>query len=267
MSGFLVPGRFRGPAQSGNGGWTSGHLAAALGPGPDDAVRVVLRQPPPLDRDLDLIVAGATGTVSEPSDGSVVLQAELLPAAEAFTTAPPPPVAWDDAVAAAGSYGGLTDHPFPTCFACGTDRAEGDGLRLAPGPLAGEPGRTAAAWVPHASLADGSTPAHDRRTTPEVAWAALDCPGGWTVDLTGRPMVLGTMTTQLIRTPRIGVRHMVVGRVLWQEGRKAGTQTALYEADQAERSGAVEPLPLARASAIWIAVDPGSVRPGTASAG
>jgi hypothetical protein len=188
-----------------------------------------------------------------------VLHAELAPAVEAFTTSPPPPATWDDAVAAAGSYGGRSDHPFPTCFTCGTDRASGDGLRLAPGQLPGEPGRTAAAWVPHASLADPSTRGDEQRTTPEVAWAALDCPGGWTVDITGRPMVLGTMTTQLIRTPRIGVRHVVVGRVLWQQGRKAGTETALYEAD--ERSGSASQLPLARASAIWIAVDPASVRP------
>jgi hypothetical protein len=266
MSGFLVPNRFRGPAHSGNGGWTSGHLAAALGPGPDDVVRVVLRQPPPLDRDLDLTVAGATATVSEPSDGSVVLRAELVSPAEALTTSPPPSAAWDDAVAAARSYGGLSDHPFPTCFTCGTGRAEGDGLRLAPGPLPGEPGRTAAAFLPNASLADASTPADDRRTSPEVVWAALDCPGGWTVDLTGRPMVLGTMTAQVTRTPRIGVRHVVVGRMLWQEGRKAGTETALYEADPADgRGDAREAPPLARATAIWIAVDPASVRPATAA--
>jgi hypothetical protein len=268
MSGFVVPSRFRGPAHSGNGGWTSGHLAGELGPGPDDAVRVVLRRPPPLDRQLDLAVVGATATVAQPSDGSVVLWAELLSAVDAFTAAPPSPVSWDEALAAAGSYGGLADHPFPTCFACGTGRAEEDGLRLAPGRLTGEPGRTAATWVPHASLADASIPEDDLRTTAEVTWAALDCPGGWAVDLAGRPMVLGTMTAQVARTPRIGVRHVVVGRVVWQDGRKAGTETALYEADDTDDgTSAVEPRPLARASGIWIAVDPASVRPRTVTSG
>ena len=92
MSGFVVPGRFRGPAQSGNGGWTSGHLAAVLEPqGPGDAVRVVLRQPPPLERDLDLTVSGAHRNRDRAANGSVVLHAELLGAADAFRGSPPPP--------------------------------------------------------------------------------------------------------------------------------------------------------------------------------
>ena len=40
---------------------------------------------------------------------------------------------------------GCATHPFPTCFACGTDREEGDGLRIFPGPVGdadgGPPGR------------------------------------------------------------------------------------------------------------------------------
>ena len=41
-------------------------------------------------------------------------------------------------------YAGADDHPFPGCFVCGPDRAEGDGLRLFPGGLG--PGRTACTW-------------------------------------------------------------------------------------------------------------------------
>ena len=122
---------------------------------------------------------------------------------------------------------------------------------------------TAAAWVPDASLADASIPG-DPRTTPEVTWAALDCPGGWAVDPTGRPMVLGTMTTQVTRTPRIGVRHVVVGQVLSLQGRKArhrdgavrSRQTPTTPARAALSSSSLGPSP--RASAIWIAVDPAS---------
>ena len=45
---LVVPHRFRGPARSGNGGWTAGVLAAYL-PG-DGPVTVTLRRPPPLAR-------------------------------------------------------------------------------------------------------------------------------------------------------------------------------------------------------------------------
>ncbi|MGR6999796.1 hypothetical protein ACU686_19670 [Yinghuangia aomiensis] len=56
-------------------------------------------------------------------------------------------------------------------------RTEGDGLRLFPGLLPQQPGTTATPWVPDASLAD----ADGARVRPEFVWAALDCPGGWTV--------------------------------------------------------------------------------------
>ena len=47
----------------------------------------------------------------------------------------------DEAVAASATYPGFSAHPFPTCFVCGPERAEGDGLRLFPGRL--PDGRTA----------------------------------------------------------------------------------------------------------------------------
>ena len=53
--GFVVPSRFCGPPESGNGGWVSGHAAALLEPGPDESVTVRLRTPPPLDRELQVV--------------------------------------------------------------------------------------------------------------------------------------------------------------------------------------------------------------------
>ena len=49
----------------------------------------------------------------------------------------PVPVTWDEAVAAAEIYGGLENHPFPTCLTCGTKREPEDGLRLFTGAVAG----------------------------------------------------------------------------------------------------------------------------------
>ena len=84
---------------------------------------------------------------------------------------PPPPVTFAEAEAAGASYEGLVSHPFPTCFACGTDRSPDDALCLRTGPLPGSATR-AAAWTPAES-------------TAEVVWAALDCPGAWASGIAG----------------------------------------------------------------------------------
>jgi hypothetical protein len=245
MSTFAVPARFNGPPRSGNGGWTSGSLAALLSPAADQAVQVRLSAPPPLD--VAMPVTTRDDGVAVADGATEVARATVV--SSPFTEPPPGPVGWDTATEAAERYRGRTDHPFPTCFTCGPDRTTSDGLRLRPGPLLDRPDVTACTWTPDDVLDDGSGLA-----SLAVAWAALDCPGGWSVDLAGRPMVLGTMTAQVEARPRVGVRHVVMGRVLRQEGRKAWTETALY---------ALEPSPtlLARAAAVWIAVDPAAVRP------
>ncbi|GAB3591442.1 hypothetical protein GCM10027446_09370 [Angustibacter peucedani] len=244
---LVVPARFNGPPRSGNGGWTCGALAARLRPGPGEAVQVRLSAPPPLDVPLE---------VTTEDDGSVLALDAGRPVARAvrvaspFTDPAPALVTWDVAVAAEPGYRGWSDHPFPTCFSCGTARPASDGLALRPGPLPGQDDVTACTWTPDASLAD---PDDAGRVSAEVTWAALDCPGGWSVDLAGRPMVLGTMTAALDGRPEVGRPHVVVGRVLRLEGRKAWTETALHALDDGRLLG--------RASAVWIAVDPAAVAP------
>ena len=105
--------------------------------------------------------------------------------------ADPAPVSLEAARAAEERYEGLVDHPFPTCFSCGTARTPGDGLCLRPGPLDDGTGRYAATWTP------------DEVDVPLV-WAALDCPGGWSAGIAGRPMVLGTMTARIRALPETG---------------------------------------------------------------
>lgn len=232
--------RYRGPATSGNGGYTAGVLATKSGLEPVGTsaessahTSVRLRTPPPLDTPMDLdIIAGSAllrcGDV-------VVAEATKRP----LTINAVPRVSYGDALAASASYAGLVRHPFPTCFVCGTEREPGDGLRLFPGRVA--PGHTACAWVPDPSIADadGCVPA-------EMLWAALDCPGGWTAEIEGRPMVLGTMTARLDRLPTVGERCVVVGALLGADGRRADTATTAYGAD-----GAV----LGVAHAVWIEID------------
>ena len=231
---LVVPRRFRGPATSGNGGWTAGALAARLPAGP---ARVRLSAPPPLDTPLDVAHDEAGGLVARDAKGGVVARAAVLGADETPTALPP--VSYDEALAAGERYAGLHDHPFPECFACGPARAQGDGLRLRPGPIGG--GRVAAAWVP------GATELEDDLVSVPVLWAALDCPGGWSVDIVGRPMVLGTMTARVLDSAGEGERCVVVGQALEVTDRKALTATTLY----GERGE-----PLAVAAHVWVAVDP-----------
>ncbi|GAA4360184.1 hypothetical protein [Angustibacter luteus] len=242
---LVVPSRFNGPPHSGNGGWTCGALATML-PAADlgstsPVVQVRLSAPPPLD--VPMQVAGREGSVTASDSRGPVATAVAVPSP--FTAAAPEPVSWEVASAAEARYRGLADHPFPTCFSCGTARDDGLGLR--PGPLLDRPDVTACTWTPDGS--DGSD------IGGPVTWAALDCPGGWSVDLAGRPMVLGTMTTRLDAAPRAGQRHVVMGRVLRQEGRKAWTETALYALGRSDAA----PRLLARAAAVWIAVDVSAV--------
>lgn len=224
MSTLTIPARFRGPARSGNGGWSAGALAATL-----DAptVTVRLRRPPPLDTPLAL---GERDGWAVATDGDeVVLQAR--PSADGLT--PVAPVDAGTARAAEASYAGLRDHPFPTCFSCGTGREPGDGLRIFPGPVGA--GTAAATWTPGPDV------------TGPVTWAALDCAGAWAAGVDERPMVLGQITARVDALPVAGEEHVVVGELRGAEGRKVWSATSAYASDG---------LLVGTAEAVWILVDP-----------
>ena len=223
---MIIEARYNGPEESGNGGWTAGTVARELG-APGGAV-VTLRFPPPLATAMSVSREDGAVRVYAP-DGTLV--ADGAPTTVDPVTDLAPPVSYADAVAAAPSYSGLVAHPFPTCFVCGPDRAEGDGLRLFAGRL-GE-GHTAAAWRVPDEVSD------------VMAWACLDCPGGWTVGIEARPFVLGRMAARVDRVPEPGEECVIVGRLLDAEGRKAYTVTALY---------GDSPTPYAYARSTWIAI-------------
>jgi hypothetical protein len=224
---LTIASRFNGPADSGNGGYAAGLVASAARVAPGEIIEVTLRLPPPLDTALDARPKDDGVEVLAP-DGTLV--ASAASAADPLG-APLPAVSPEHARAAASAYQGFVDHPFPTCFVCGPDRAAGDGLRIFPGPIAD--GRTAAPWRVPADV------------DPVTVWAALDCPGGWAVAGPGRPYVLGRMAAVVDRVPAAGSDCVIVGAVMAIEGRKARVQTALYTA--------VGDL-LAHARATWIAI-------------
>ena len=211
--------RYNGPASSGNGGVTCGLLAQTVDA---EAVEVTLRRPPPLERELRV------------QDGQLYDGEALVASAVPAQVSPdvPAPVRLDEARAAQTGYSGLQDHPFPTCFVCGTERDDGLGLR--PGPVGSG---VACTWTPYDD-------------DPVMVWAALDCPGGWSADLPGRPMVLGRMALRLLHVPVPGEPHVVQGWTTGGEGRKTTTGSAVHDA-----SGTL----LAVARATWIAVDPATL--------
>ncbi|MGK5550082.1 hypothetical protein ACSNOI_00565 [Actinomadura kijaniata] len=224
---MIIETRFHGPEGSGNGGYTAGLLAAHL---TADTATVTLRKPPPLETELRVSPADDHGLgVWLWHDD--VLVAEAL--AGAIVVPPVPPVPPEVAAEAAEKFRAHEHHPFPGCFVCGPDREPGDGLRLEPGRV-GE-GTVAAPWTP------AEVPSHP------VMWAALDCPGGWSFDIVGRPSVLGTMTAQVLDVPEAGEPCVVMGLARTREGRKMHAATAMYGAD-----GRL----LGRSEQIWIEVDP-----------
>jgi hypothetical protein len=241
---LTVPARFRGPARSGNGGYTAGSLAELVPAVADvPVIEVTLRRPPPLDVLMSVELADEPPAAVLTWQGETVAQAREV---DAELTAVDE-VAADDAEKAMGRYRGLHGHPFPGCFACGTERGVGDGLRIFPGEVAEH--TVASLWVPDESLAvagDLVDPGIER-VGVATTWAALDCVGGWSDDLEGRPMVLGRITARVDALPVVGEPHVVVGRRTSVEGRKSFTSSTLYDSD-----GRV----VASAEHVWIVVDP-----------
>lgn len=231
---LIVPARFNGPDGSGNGGYVCG-LVAALVDRPVGGVGAVvtLRVPPPLETPLS-VLADAADAVRVLAGETLVAEGVRAPIGVAAVAAVP----YESALDAEASYAGLVGHPFPRCFSCGVAREPADGLGLRPGPVGD--GLTACTWVP-----DGSLAGPDGRVQPAVLWAALDCPGGWTSDVVGRPMVLGRMAARLDTVPEPGERCVVAGALSGTEGRKTWTATTAYGEDGRE---------LGRAAATWLAV-------------
>ena len=203
---ITFPRRFRGPLTSANGGYAAGRLAAFVEAA---EVEVTLRLPPPLDRPLTV----------RPENGSVLLLDGDAVVAEARSASvgadPPSAVSLAEAEHAATRHVRVGDEHFSECFTCGVREAH-DGLEIYAGAVAGREPLHAAPWTV-------------RESSPELVWAAIDCPGAYAVGAEGRgEIVLGRMTAHVVRVPDVGERCVVASWPLGEDGRKLYAGTALY---------------------------------------
>ena len=198
--------RYRGPAQSANGGYAAGRLAAFV----DGAAEVTLRLPPPLERSLTVVVDDGRVLLC---DGEAVV-AEAEPGTPGIDPPVPPTLAdAEDAQTRHVRWGGEN---FSECFSCG-DRP-GDGLCIHVGQVAGRD-LHAAAWTA-------------REVSPEVVWAAIDCAGAYAVGGPGRgEVLLGRMAAEIRRLPEEGEPCIVAAWPLGEDGRKLLAGTALFSAE------------------------------------
>lgn len=188
----VIEERFRGPPESGHGGYVCGIVAGLIG----ETSEVTLRGPPPLRRPLK-VERPAKRRVALRDGETIVVEG----VASGVAIEVPEPVSFVQAREAAKSFLGFDAHPFPTCFGCGPERVEGDGLRIFAGPVEGRD-VVAAPWIPDVSLT-GEAGA----VRPEFIWAALDCPGGFALlprSADGPVVVLGRLAVEVTATVKHG---------------------------------------------------------------
>lgn len=214
---ITIDGRFHGPSNSGNGGYSCG-LVASFIEGPA-SVRLCI--PPPLDQGMEIR--------REESIVRLFQEDELVAIGQPAKLNIEIPIPPDFATAQEASkrYRGLESHFYPDCFVCGPERQHGDGLRVFAGPLepgAGPAGMVAAAWIPDESLAN-----HSGSILDEYLWAVLDCPGAYAFPEpeTGA-ILLGELAVDIRGSVRAEEQCVLTGWEIAHEGRKHFTGTALF---------------------------------------
>jgi hypothetical protein len=251
MSGsILIQEKFRGPPKSGNGGYVSGLVAAALTDGIHNlthqrAVEVTLRAPTPL---AQLLTVRRTGEMLTVHDSATLIAEATIGNLQIDV---PVPATWAEAMAVrAQSYSfpiginTLFATPLrgvhPICFCCGAELLPTEGTHVYSAPF--EPKhQVAAAWIPNEALAD-----EHGWVRPEFIWTALDCPGqmAWRAEGVQTGM-LGRLTARIEKFVRAGERCVVIGWTMGHDGRKYFAGTALFnEANEL----------CALAKAVWIGI-------------
>ena len=213
---LTIEARFCGPPGAANGGYLAGRLAAFV----EGEAEVTLHRATPLRRRLRVLVN---------EHGADLYDGDALTAQARRTSVvvdPRDPISLSQAQAATRRFPRFDNHPLPRDFACGVERAPGDGLRIFPGPVTGREEIWAAPWTPDASLADDHGGV--RR---EFLWAALDSAGAFAVNEPPRGLaLLGRLAARIIAPVEVGETVVVAAWPLSREGRKLQPATAVYSA-------------------------------------
>ena len=244
----VIPSRFRGPPQSGNGGYVSGAFAELLPTQPGLAPEITLRSPIPLDRTMT-VKRGASETrgVDVFDNETLIAECRLIDSPFVDFTVPPCP---DPARIEAAMPSSLAFTPninpllpnqkgfHPICFCCGVE-AE-DGLHVYPAPL--DQGHVAALWKTEEAWAiDGKVPA-------SFLWTAMDCPAQFAfMNASIRTGLMGRMSAEILALPAAGATLIVSAWTIAVQGKKHFAGAALFD-ETGEQ--------LARATTLWIGGEP-----------
>lgn len=225
-----IEGRYNGPPNSANGGYTAGLLARELS-GP---VQVRLLSPPPLATPLRLETDSAMASLFH--DDTKIAEATVCQL-ESHTPECPDQ---ERIVNTHGTYPDIHHHQLPSCFVCGPARSAEDGLAIFPIPF--DDHGVGCLWRPHKSVHDGSG-----RIPSEILWAAMDCPGYFAHRQPENLMLLGSMSAEIFNLPKADQTFTVCG---WQDridGRKYYSITAIFD-QQGELCG--------KSEQVWITLRP-----------
>ena len=237
MESFTVPKQFCGPPSSGNGGYFCGSVASFF----DIPIEVRLKAPPPLDTtmhiqrgaDLSAVYAGER------------LIAQVRPLTESIEPVPMLDLEAASQCSAEGLRGSLINHPFPTCFVCGPQRSEGDGMRVFTGPQE-DTSLYGAKWHAHPAWSSNGT-----SIDPRYIWSALDCPSSGPAFATSVQAdsdiayVLGTLSVEIKGQVQVGEDYSIVCATDEDHERLYRTRVSLYGKDKSL---------LAAGYAVWIQV-------------
>jgi len=230
---ITIDARYKGPPNSGNGGYCCGIMAVQL----DGAVEASLKVPPPLDTPLQLVARD--GSVQMLNGDQVVGAAHSATLDLDVPPLPTPLVLGYDPVDAPGRPAKFT--PFGTCFVCGHDRTYPDGLCIHSKLVEGVDGMVATKWALSADYSDANG-----NVRPEIMWSALDCPGYYAC-APGEAALLGRLTAEIIAPLASTGEATVIGWDLGGSGRKRECGTAVFSSDG---------MLVAKAKGLWIIVDP-----------
>ena len=213
---FSVDRRYAGLPGIVLGGYSSGLIARELG-SPGASVR--LRRPVPLEQPLELVPT--EDGLELRSEGTVLVQG--APGAPEIEVPAAPGL--PEAEAASRRFPGHRHHPYHDCFACGPNRASGDGLRVFAGPVAGRE-LVAAPWTP-----EGKEP-----IGPELVWSAFDCVQLWSLmtlqaGSPGERMVTVGLAGESLLPIEPGRPYVVYGWPLPRNGSKLQAGAALAGPD------------------------------------